>query len=139
FCGVDFVAVVNWPDVAARVIGLGWALGAGGVRRGEQDAIARGKEITASGAPLAGRDQLGRSRLALRRIDGDRIDLVAQDTFALVLEDQVLVVGRPVRLCVLPAECELSNVAQVLLARVGEGGSARRWRRLLAVDGERRE
>src|SRR5262249_40845427 len=60
FGGVDFVAVVNWPDVAARVIGLGWALGAGGVRRGEQDAIARGKEITASGAPLAGRDQLGR-------------------------------------------------------------------------------
>src|SRR5262249_54841767 len=125
FCGIDLVGVVDWPDVAARVIGLGRALSAGRVRRGKQDAIARGKKVAAGGAPLAGRDQLGRTRLTLGRIDSDRIDLIARDTFALVLEDQVLVISRPVRLCVLPAEGKLADIAQVLLAGVGERGLSR--------------
>src|SRR5262249_41625412 len=102
--------------------------------RRKQNAITRGIKVAASGAPLAGRDQLGCSRLTVRRIDSDRIDLIAWDAFTLMLEDQGFVVGRPVGLRVLPAECKLGDVAQVLLAGISKGGLCG-WRRcmLLAV------
>ena len=48
-------------------------------------------------------------------------DLVALEAVALRLKDQLLAVGRPVRLGVFSAERELADVGQVNLARVAQG------------------
>src|SRR5207245_1281155 len=87
FRGVDVVGVVDGPDVTFGIIGLGRTLRGGRVRGGKQNAIAGGKEVTARGASLACADQVARGRFAVRRADGDGIDLVAGDITALMLED----------------------------------------------------
>src|SRR5258708_34673208 len=52
--GVNVIGVVNRPDVALGIVGLGRALRAGGVRGRKKNAVARGKEIAAGGASFAG-------------------------------------------------------------------------------------
>ena len=94
------------------------------MRGRKQNAVATGKEIAAGGAALAGADQLGSRGLAVGRIDRHGVDLVAGDAFALVLEDQLLIVGGKVSFGILTAEGELAHVLQVLLSggrRIREG------------------
>src|ERR1035441_825925 len=114
---VNLVGVVNGPHVTLRVVGLGRTLGAGAVSGGIQRAIARGKNVAARGTARAGADQLGRSRFAVRRVHRHGVDLVAGNTFALVLKAQHAIVGGEVGLGVLPPEGKLAEVAQVLLLR----------------------
>ena len=85
------------------------------MRRGVDDALAIRGEITAGRAALAGADELGPCRCTVRSVHGHGIDLIARDAFALVLEDESLVVGGKVRLGVLPTERELPNIFEVLL------------------------
>ena len=124
---VNLVGVVDGPDVAARIIGLGRAIGTGGVGGGKKNFIARGKKVAAGGAAFAGADEFGDGGLAVGRVDGHGVNLIAGDAFALVLEDELFVVGGEIRFGVLAAEGELADVFEVFLffgeeEGVGSGG-----------------
>lgn len=90
------------------------------MRGGKQNAVPCGKEITARGAAFTGADQLGLRRLAVRRVHGNDVHLVTGNALTLVLKDQVAIVGGEIRFGILPAECELANILQVLFARINE-------------------
>jgi hypothetical protein len=125
---VDLVGAVDGPNVAARIIGLGRAIGTGGVGGGEKNFIAGGKKVAAGGAAFAGADEFGDGRLAVGRVDGHGVNLIAGDTFALVLKDELFVVGGEIGFGVLAAEGELADVFEVFLflgeeeGGVGSGG-----------------
>src|SRR5262249_37867228 len=94
--------------------------------------VARGEEVAAGRASFAGAYPPGLRGLAIRCFHGDGVDLVAGNIAALVLEDQVTIVGGKVSLSILAPEGELANVAQRFFA--GKDQRIRfRSRRFLAV------
>src|SRR5690606_20938456 len=145
----DVVAVVDGPDVALALIGLGRAGLAPEVGGGVDDLLIAGQEVGAGGGALAGRHELGLAGGVLR---GAHVDLVAPVALVRLIDELAPVEG-PVGLGVLAARGELDDVAQVHLFGVAvriRGGrglghlgrglrSGRRRRRLglLAGDGQR--
>jgi hypothetical protein len=70
-----------------------------------------------------------RDHLHVRAVDVHRVDLIATMSVARRLEDELFAVGREVGFCVLAAEGQLFDIAQVLFARKTELivlGSSRR-------------
>lgn len=112
---VDLVGTVDWPDVTVRVIRLGRAIRARRMRRREKNPVSRRKEVAAGGSSLASANELGRSGFALGRVYRHGVNLIAGHIGALMLEDQLLVVGREVRFGILAAESKLASVFQMLL------------------------
>src|SRR5271166_6442236 len=124
---IDLIAAVDRPDVTVRIVRLRRTLWAGGMGGGVQHAIAGGKDIATGCPAFAGADQLGRRRLAVRRIHRHGIDLVTRNAFALVLEAQHLVVSREVGFGILSAEGKLTDIAQMLLLLRKQQGIAVSW------------
>ncbi len=122
---VDVVAVVDGPDVAARVGRLRRARGAAGVGAGVDDALPIGREIAAGRAPRAGRHAVHAGA-----VDVHHVLLIAAAAVPRRLENQLPAVGREVGFGVLAAERELLDVAQPRLgcgrAADGSGGPGRR-------------
>ena len=85
------------------------------MRGGKENFVARGKEIAAGGAALAGADELGSCGLTVGSVDGHGVDLIAGDAFALVLENELFIIGGKVSFGVLTAESQLAGVFEVLL------------------------
>src|SRR5271157_771674 len=124
---VDLVATVDRPDVAMGIVRLGRTLRAGGMRGRVQHAIARGEDVATGCPTFAGADQIGRRRLAVRRIHRHGIDLVTGNALALVLEAQHLVVSREVGFGILSAEGKLTDITQMLLLLRQQQGIAVSW------------
>ncbi len=111
--GID-VVVVQCPHIAVRVVGTRRA---GGTRvRGArvEDALVVIVEVAAGGAAETGRDAVRPA--PVRAHD---VHLIALLVGTLPLEDQEPPGRREIRFGVLPAECELAQVAKVNLSRVG--------------------
>src|SRR5204862_1461572 len=90
---IDLIAIVNRPDVAMGVIRLRRTVGACRVSRGEDDAIAGGKEIGASRAAFAGAYELGCGGFSVERVHLYSVNLVARKAFALILKNKKIVVA----------------------------------------------
>lgn len=118
--GVNLIGIVDRPDITARIVGFRRAIGAGRVCGRKKNFVTRGEKITAGCAALACADELGPCGLTIRSVHGHGIDLIARDAFALVLEDELLVVDGEVRLSVLATEGELPNIFEVPLFLVEE-------------------
>src|ERR1700674_1026514 len=127
---IDLIGIVDRPDVPVGVIGLRRTVGACRVSRGEEETIAGGKEIGASRAALAGAYELGNGGLSVGCVHGNRVNLVARNTFALVLKNQIFVVEGEIGFGTLAAESKLPYVFQVLgLFRDSKRtGGCLRWR-----------
>src|SRR6266550_693780 len=127
---IDLIAIVNRPDVAMGVIRLRRTVGAFRVSRGEEDAIAGGKEIGASRAAFAGAYELGCGRLSVGHVHDYRVNLVARNAFALVLKNKIFVVEGEIGFGTLAAESKLPHVFQMLcLFRDSQrAGGCLRWR-----------
>src|SRR3974390_587849 len=91
--GVDLIGVVDRPDVTARIVGFGRTFETGSVGRRKQDAVAGGKKVAAGGAAFAGADEFGSGGLAVGSVNRHGVDLIAGDAIALMLKDELLVIG----------------------------------------------
>src|ERR1700741_641447 len=85
------------------------------MRGGEQDAITRGKEVAAGGAPLASAHEFRYGRLAIWRVHHHGVNLIARHVSALVLEDELFIIEGEIGLGVLAAKRKLPRIFQVLL------------------------
>ncbi len=113
--GVNRVRTVNGPDVALGIVGPRRACGAGFVRRGKQDALAGGEKVAAGRASLCPCSPSWESRACRPACRPACVHLIAGNAFALMHEDQILVIRRKISLGVGPAKRELANIAQMLL------------------------
>src|SRR5215813_1954325 len=138
----DVEAGEERPDVAARVIGLGRAIGRSLKRRGVDDVFVVGSEEGAGGLALA-----VRQHLHIRPVDVHREYLVAAVGLGRALEDQLIAVRRKIGLGVLAFVGQLFDVGEMALARVGEDGvdlefggfdASLRWERICLFKNEGR-
>src|SRR2546423_542134 len=110
----DLIGIVDRPDVAVGIIGLRRTIRACGMSRRKQNAIAGRKEVGASSAALASAHELGYGGVSLGWVYGNRVNLIARNAFALVLENQIFVVEGEIGLGILAAKRELPNMAKML-------------------------
>src|SRR2546421_10860721 len=112
--GKNLIGIVDRPDVAVGIIGLRRTVRACGMSRGKENAIAGRKEVGASSAALASAHELGYGGGSLGGGYGDRVNFIARDAFALVLENQIFFVEGEIGLGIFAAKHELPKKAKML-------------------------
>src|SRR6266513_1593369 len=128
--GLGVVAVRAGKLLHIAAIWLGRTVGACRVSRGEEDAIAGGKEIGASRSAFAGAYELGCGGFSVARVHLYRVNLVARNAFALMLKNKIFVAEGEIGFGTLAAESKLPHVFQMLcLFRDSQrAGGCLRWR-----------
>src|SRR5213078_4237365 len=111
---------INGPDITARIVRLGRALGTGCMGGRKKYAVARGKEIAAGSAAFPGAHQFRLGRLSVRSFYRDGVNLVTVHIATLVLKDQVAIIGRKISFSILPAKSKLAHIAQMLFLWQGQ-------------------
>src|SRR4029077_10786058 len=106
---------------------------------GKQDAFAGWEKVATGHAAFARAHHLWNRGFSAGRVDWNRIHLIAGNAFALMHEDQILVIGRKIGLGVGSSKRELANVAQMFFRRKSKRGRRRLLRMLsLRIGHERR-